>query len=93
MYVFLCSAGKCVGRFTNEKTPYCVRFNPDEDKQNFFLVGCNDKKIHCVSSEIFAVICNSLSFSLSLSLSLSLCLSQTHTHTHAHARTRTHSLI
>ena len=47
--VCVCAAGECVGRFTNQKTPYCVRFNPDEDKQNFFLVGCADKKIYCVS--------------------------------------------
>ena len=40
--------GKCLNRFTNKKTPYCVRFNPDEDKQNLFVVGCSDKKIYCV---------------------------------------------
>ena len=46
----VCSAaGECLGRFTNKKTPYCVRFNPDEDKQNLFLTGCADKKIYCVS--------------------------------------------
>ncbi|CAI8025898.1 Pre-mRNA-processing factor 17 [Geodia barretti] len=39
--------GECLARFTNKKTPYCVRFNPDEDKQNLFLVGCADKKIYC----------------------------------------------
>ena len=42
-------AGKCVSRFTNKKVPYCVRFNPDEDKQNLFVVGCSDKKIYTVS--------------------------------------------
>ena len=42
-------SGECLSRFTNGKTPYCVRFNPDEDKQNLFLVGCSDKKIYCVS--------------------------------------------
>ena len=25
---------------------YCVRFNPDADKQNWFLAGCADKKIY-----------------------------------------------
>ena len=39
--------GKCISRFTNKKNPYCVKFNPDEEKQNLFLVGCSDKKIHC----------------------------------------------
>jgi len=37
--------GDCLGSFTNGKIPYCVKFNPDEDKQNEFLVGCSDKKI------------------------------------------------
>ena len=23
-------AGECIGRFTNRKIPYCVKFNPDE---------------------------------------------------------------
>jgi len=41
-----------VSRFTNKKVPYCVRFNPDEDKQNFFVVGCSDKKIYTVSSRL-----------------------------------------
>ena len=39
--------GKCISRFTpNNKIPYCVRFNPDADKQNIFLAGCADKKIY-----------------------------------------------
>jgi pre-mRNA-processing factor 17 len=38
--------GKCVSRFTNGKLPYCIKFNPDEDKQHLFLAGCNDKKIY-----------------------------------------------
>ena len=37
--------GTCLGSFTNGKIPYCVKFNPDEDKQNIFVVGCSDKKI------------------------------------------------
>ncbi len=41
--------GACLGRYGNGKTPYCVRFNPDEDKQNLFLAGCSDKKIYAVS--------------------------------------------
>ncbi|CAB4019634.1 pre-mRNA-processing factor 17, partial [Paramuricea clavata] len=37
--------GQCVGRFTNRKVPYCVKFNPDEDKQHLFVCGTSDKKI------------------------------------------------
>lgn len=37
--------GQCKGRFTNKKIPYCVKFNPDEDKQNLFVAGLADKKI------------------------------------------------
>ncbi|CAM2111889.1 pre-mRNA-processing factor 17 [Caretta caretta] len=37
--------GQCVSRFTNRKVPYCVKFNPDEDKQNLFVAGMSDKKI------------------------------------------------
>lgn len=39
--------GQCIARFTNRKIPYCVKFNPDESKQHFFLAGCNDKKVSC----------------------------------------------
>lgn len=27
--------------------PYCVKFHPDEDKQNLFVCGTSDKHIHC----------------------------------------------
>ncbi|XP_063773198.1 pre-mRNA-processing factor 17 [Pseudophryne corroboree] len=37
--------GQCISRFTNKKVPYCVKFNPDEDKQNLFVAGMSDKKI------------------------------------------------
>jgi len=37
--------GECIGRFTNRKIPYCVKFNPDEDKQHLFVCGTSDKKI------------------------------------------------
>ncbi|TNM94695.1 hypothetical protein fugu_017454 [Takifugu bimaculatus] len=37
--------GKCISHFTNRKVPYCVKFNPDEDKQNLFVAGMSDKKI------------------------------------------------
>lgn len=38
-------SGQCISRFTNRKVPYCVKFNPDEDKQNLFVAGMSDKKI------------------------------------------------
>ena len=37
--------GQCISKFTNRKVPYCVKFNPDEDKQNLFVAGMSDKKI------------------------------------------------
>ena len=37
--------GACLGTFTNHKIPYCVKFNPDDDKQHIFVVGGSDKKI------------------------------------------------
>ncbi|EDO38815.1 predicted protein [Nematostella vectensis] len=37
--------GECLGRYTNKKIPYCVKFNPDEDKQHLFVCGTSDKKI------------------------------------------------
>eukprot|EP00095_Tigriopus_kingsejongensis_P012286 maker-scaffold324_size206069-snap-gene-1.27 protein:Tk12286 transcript:maker-scaffold324_size206069-snap-gene-1.27-mRNA-1 annotation:"pre-mrna-processing factor 17" len=39
--------GDCIGRFTNGKVGHCVKFNPDEDKQELFVVGTADKKILC----------------------------------------------
>ncbi|KAJ3014176.1 pre-mRNA-processing factor 17 [Thoreauomyces humboldtii] len=38
--------GKCISSFTTKRIPYCVKFNPDPDKQNVFLTGCADKKIY-----------------------------------------------
>lgn len=40
--------GQCISRFCNQKTAYCLAFNPDEDKQNIFIAGCSDKKIYAV---------------------------------------------
>jgi len=37
--------GQCISAFTNRKLPYCVKFNPDADKQNVFLAGCSNKHI------------------------------------------------
>uniref|UniRef100_UPI00358E4ADD pre-mRNA-processing factor 17 n=1 Tax=Myxine glutinosa TaxID=7769 RepID=UPI00358E4ADD len=37
--------GACISRFTNRRVPYCVRFNPDDDKQHLFVAGMSDKKI------------------------------------------------
>uniref|UniRef100_A0A0L8HL56 Uncharacterized protein n=1 Tax=Octopus bimaculoides TaxID=37653 RepID=A0A0L8HL56_OCTBM len=41
------SGGKCISPFSSRKVPYCVKFNPDEDKQNLFVAGTSDKKIVC----------------------------------------------
>ncbi|XP_014679169.1 PREDICTED: pre-mRNA-processing factor 17-like [Priapulus caudatus] len=40
--------GECISKFTSRKVPYCVKFNPDEDKQHLFVAGTSDKKIVCV---------------------------------------------
>ena len=37
--------GQCTGSFSNGKIPYCVKFNPDNDRQHIFLAGCSDKKV------------------------------------------------
>lgn len=39
--------GKCQNQFNLKRVAYCIRFNPDADKQHLFLVGCADKKILC----------------------------------------------
>ncbi|KAJ3091337.1 pre-mRNA-processing factor 17 [Quaeritorhiza haematococci] len=38
--------GKCISSFTTKRIPYCITFNPDEDKQHIFLTGCADKKVY-----------------------------------------------
>ncbi|KAF0987977.1 hypothetical protein HZS_6170 [Henneguya salminicola] len=37
--------GSCIARFTTNKIANCVRFNPDEDKQNMFIAAMADKKM------------------------------------------------
>ena len=37
--------GQCIQAFTNGKIPFCIKFNPDADKQHVFLAGMSDKKI------------------------------------------------
>lgn len=37
--------GKVIKTFNIRKYPYCVRFNPDDDKQYSFLVASSNKKI------------------------------------------------
>ncbi|KAF1744111.1 hypothetical protein MXB_4547, partial [Myxobolus squamalis] len=37
--------GVCTGRFTTNKIANCIRFNPDEDKQNLFIGAMADKKM------------------------------------------------
>jgi pre-mRNA-processing factor 17 len=36
--------GQCLGAYTTKKLPYCVKFHPDEDKQNIFIAGQADKQ-------------------------------------------------
>mmetsp|Transcript_42887 Transcript_42887/g.106414 ORF Transcript_42887/g.106414 Transcript_42887/m.106414 type:complete len:578 (-) Transcript_42887:127-1860(-) len=36
--------GQCLGAYTTKKLPYCVKFHPDEDKQNVFIAGQADKQ-------------------------------------------------
>ncbi|KAJ3214480.1 pre-mRNA-processing factor 17 [Dinochytrium kinnereticum] len=37
--------GKCIHSFTTRRIPYCIKFNPAGDN-NQFLAGCQDKKIY-----------------------------------------------
>ncbi|XKL62385.1 hypothetical protein PGB90_002218 [Kerria lacca] len=39
--------GSCISRFTSRKIPYCVKFNPDSEKQHLFVAGTSDKRIIC----------------------------------------------
>lgn len=39
--------GQVISRFTSRKIPYCVKFNPDKNKQHLFVAGTSDKKIIC----------------------------------------------
>ncbi|KAF7265776.1 pre-mRNA-processing factor 17 [Rhynchophorus ferrugineus] len=39
--------GRVISRFTSRKIPYCVKFNPDYNKQHLFVAGTSDKKIIC----------------------------------------------
>jgi len=41
--------GQCLGTYTNHRVPYCVKFNPDDNRQNIFLAGCSNKKVVQVS--------------------------------------------
>eukprot|EP00002_Diphylleia_rotans_P037801 TRINITY_DN8490_c0_g1_i2.p1 TRINITY_DN8490_c0_g1~~TRINITY_DN8490_c0_g1_i2.p1 ORF type:complete len:551 (-),score=99.59 TRINITY_DN8490_c0_g1_i2:422-2074(-) len=38
-------SGQCISTFTNNRTPYCVKFNPTPELQNIFLAGSSCKKI------------------------------------------------
>lgn len=49
--------GDCIKSFTNHKVLYCVKFNPEEEKQHLFVAGTADKKIVCVSEKGSFIIC------------------------------------
>lgn len=48
--------GKVIGRYGNNKIAYCVKFNPQADKQHLFLAGCSDKKIVCYDTNTSEII-------------------------------------
>eukprot|EP00128_Syssomonas_multiformis_P010503 Colp12_sorted_trinity150504_noHs@848 len=37
--------GQCISKFTNNRTPYCCKFNPKPDRQHMICAGTSDKKI------------------------------------------------
>ncbi|ODQ65035.1 WD40 repeat-like protein [Nadsonia fulvescens var. elongata DSM 6958] len=37
--------GQCIARFTTGRTGNCIKFNPDEDKQNEFIAGMSNNKL------------------------------------------------
>jgi len=39
--------GDVVGRFTNNKMAFCVKFNPNDDKQHLIVAGTSSNKIIC----------------------------------------------
>lgn len=51
MILLFLFTGQCKAKFTSKKVPYCIKFNPDEDKQHLFVAGTSDKKIICVSHQ------------------------------------------
>lgn len=59
--------GQCIKRFSNGKTPYVIKFHPDEDKQNIFMAGMSDKKIIQVRTQTWLMV---LSLTLALSMTL-----------------------
>lgn len=42
--------GQCVKRFNSRAVPYCIQFNPDEERSHLFLAGMANKKIACFDS-------------------------------------------
>lgn len=56
--------GECVGRYTSNKVGYCVKFNPDDDKQHLFVVGTADKKIVCWDTRSGEIVQVSFYFSI-----------------------------
>ena len=49
-FYWIC-VGECISRFTSRKVAYCIKFHPEDDKQDFFVAGTSDKKIVCVSGD------------------------------------------
>ena len=40
--------GQCIRKFGNKRVPYCVKFHPQDSKQNLFVAGTAEKKVVCV---------------------------------------------
>ena len=36
--MFFLNLGECLGRYSNKKIPYCVKFNPDEVCKHIFKI-------------------------------------------------------
>ena len=47
--------GQCIKRFNSKSVPYCINFNPDEERSNLFLSGMANKKILCWDSRSGAI--------------------------------------
>jgi pre-mRNA-processing factor 17 len=47
--------GQCIKRFNSKSVPFCINFNPDDERSNLFLSGMANKKILCWDSRTGAV--------------------------------------
>lgn len=60
--MFTCFLGECIGRFTNRKIPYCVKFNPDEVLSfNVFFFNFLPQELKNLRKEVLVFIVTFLS--------------------------------